>query len=123
MPINPSKGEREDDFISRCIETEISAGIPQDQAVAICYSKWTQDKMSKLSGVEKIQEKLKYARNFKGINLGENSEACWPGYIQVGTKTLNGREVPDCRGPVEMEQAQPSINSTYPGEISSGSKE
>jgi len=121
MPINPQSGEREDDFISRCIGIEISSGIPQDQAVAICYSKWRQDKMSKLSGAEKIQEKLKYARDFKGISLGENSDACWPGYIQVGTKTLDGREVPDCRGPVDME-TQPTISSTYPGE-SSGSKE
>jgi len=87
MPINPSKGEREDDFISRCIETEISAGIPQDQAIAICYSTWREDKGEKLTQQEKISSKLKQINHTH--------------YLET----------------------QPSINSTYPGEVSSGSKE
>jgi len=124
MPINPKSGETQDEFISRCIGVEVSSGKEQDQAAAICYSVWRKDKMSKLSGQDKIVEKLKFARDFKGINLGENSEACWPGYIQVGTKILDGREVPDCRGPVEMEEGVlPTIDSTYPGEHSTGSVE
>ena len=118
MPVNIKSGETEDEFISRCVGIEIDSGKPQDQAVAICYSYWKQDKMSKLKGQDKIIEKLKYNRDFRGINLtnfGINSEACWDNYIQVGTKMVDGREVPDCRGPVEME-TQPTIDSSYPGQ-------
>jgi len=118
MPINPKSGETQDEFISRCIGVEVSAGKEQDQATAICYSVWRKDKMSKLSGQDKIIEKLKFARDFKGINLGENSEACWPGYIQVGTKILDGREVPDCRGEIEMEEGVPHY--TKDGELWEG---
>ena len=38
--IEPSKGERENDFIPRCIEYEINEGKDSEQAAAICYSKW-----------------------------------------------------------------------------------
>ena len=38
MPIpQRSPGESRDEFISRCISTEVAAGKPQDQAAAICY--------------------------------------------------------------------------------------
>jgi hypothetical protein len=38
--IEPKPNETEEEFISRCIANEINDGYPQDQAVAICYSKW-----------------------------------------------------------------------------------
>ena len=38
--IEPSKGENENEFISRCIEYEINEGKDSEQAAAICYSKW-----------------------------------------------------------------------------------
>jgi hypothetical protein len=38
--IEPSKGERENDFIPRCIEYVINEGKDSEQAAAICYSKW-----------------------------------------------------------------------------------
>ena len=38
--IEPNAGESQDEFIPRCIAYEINNGIDQDQAVAICYSKW-----------------------------------------------------------------------------------
>lgn len=40
MPINPRAGESKDEFISRCIATEIEAGKDESQAAAICYTKW-----------------------------------------------------------------------------------
>ena len=119
MPVNPQKGEREEDFISRCIGEEISAGYEQSQAAAICYSYWRKDKMSKLSGQDKIVEKLKYNRDFRGINLQAAGleDACWEGYIAIGTKILDGREVPNCVPEGEnMESVQPTIDSSYPGE-------
>jgi hypothetical protein len=61
--------------------------------------------MSKLKDTSsKVMAAVTYNTKFRGINLinlGENSDACWENYIQVGTKMLDGREVPDCRGPIE----------------------
>jgi hypothetical protein len=46
MPIKPGKKETQDEFISRCIGEEINAGYEQDQAAAICYSKWEKESMA-----------------------------------------------------------------------------
>ena len=113
MPIDkPKAGETQDKYLEYCVPLEIKAGKPQDQAVAICISTYRKDKMSKLrTSEERVLSKLKYSQDFRGINLtnfGINSEACWDNYIQVGTKIVDGREVPDCRGPVEaMEEGVP----------------
>jgi len=40
--IEPSKGERENQFIPRCIEYVINEGKDNEQAAAICYSIWEQ---------------------------------------------------------------------------------
>lgn len=46
MPIKPKSSETEQEFISRCISEEINAGYEQDQAAAICYSKWEKENMA-----------------------------------------------------------------------------
>ena len=46
--IEPKEGETKDEFISRCIAKEIDNGYPQDQATAICYTKWDEDKYNEL---------------------------------------------------------------------------
>ena len=38
--VEPNTGEGHDDYMSRCIGVEIGEGKPQDQAIAICHSKW-----------------------------------------------------------------------------------
>ncbi len=38
MPIDRNPGESKDDFLSRCIATEVRSGKDQDQAAAICYT-------------------------------------------------------------------------------------
>jgi hypothetical protein len=38
--VEPMIGENHDDYMERCIGVEIGEGKPQDQAVAICHSKW-----------------------------------------------------------------------------------
>ena len=45
MPIDRMSGEGRDEFLSRCISTEVAAGKPQDQASAICYTKLKQVNM------------------------------------------------------------------------------
>ena len=39
MPIDRRPGEDRDEFLSRCVSTEIESGIAADQALAICYTK------------------------------------------------------------------------------------
>lgn len=98
MPVNPKKGEREEEFISRCIAEEIKGGYENPQAAAICYSYWRKDKMSKVKDTTaKVMAKVKYDTDFKGINLQEGLEgACWEGYEAIGMKELDGRMVPNC---------------------------
>ena len=99
MPVNIKKGEREEEFISRCIGEEIGAGYEADQAAAICYSYWRRDKMSKLTDpAAKVMAKVKYDADFRGIKLQDDGleGACWEGYEAIGTKILDGREVPNC---------------------------
>jgi hypothetical protein len=79
MPIKPQSGEREDDFISRCIGTEIGAGIPQDQAVAICYSTWREDKGEKLTMQEKVSSKLKQIAHIHSLETQPTIESTYPG--------------------------------------------
>ena len=125
MPIKVNSGETHDEFIGRCMSEESTSFPDTPQRYAVCESIYRKQEMSKLrTSQEKFTAKLKYSQDFRGINLtnfGENSEACWEGYIQVGTKILDGREVPDCRGPVDEMEVQPQISSTYPGEPMSGS--
>lgn len=100
MPVDIKKGEREEEFISRCIGEEVSAGYEQPQAAAICYSYWRKDKMSKIvDPTAKVMAKVAYDTDFRGIDLfAEPSleDACWEGYEAIGTKMLDGREVPNC---------------------------
>jgi len=99
MPIDINKGEREEEFISRCIADEVSAGKESDQAAAICYSYWRKDKMSKITNpAEKVMARVAFDTDFRGIKLADDGleGACWEGYIAIGTKILDGREVPNC---------------------------
>lgn len=103
MPIRPGSTETKEEFISRCIGEEITAGYEQAQAAAICYSKWDRKEMSKqkLSDPQKrVASKLNFEKKYEGINLaplekGPN-DPCWEDYVQVGTKIMDGREVPNC---------------------------
>ena len=104
MPVNPKAGETQEEFISRCIGEEIGAGYSQEQAAAICYSKWDRKELSKQKFSDprkRVAAKLNFERKYEGINLTALAEdglegACWDGYEAIGTKILDGREVPNC---------------------------
>jgi hypothetical protein len=99
MPVEIKKGEREEEFISRCIGEEINAGKEQSQAAAICYSYWRKDKMSKIKDTSaKVMAKVAYDTDFRGINLFAEAgeDPCTSGYEQYGMKELDGRMVPNC---------------------------
>ena len=98
MPIKPGKTEDEATFISRCMSEE-TQDYEQDQAYAICKSKWDRQEMSKITNTsEKVMARVAYDTKFRGINLlAEGLEdACWEGYEAIGTKDMDGREVPNC---------------------------
>ena len=108
MPVNIKKGEREEEYISRCIAEEVGAGYDTPQAAAICYSYWRKDKMSKITDTSsKILAKINYDKDFRGINLEAAGleDACWEGYEAIGTKIVDGREVPNCV-PIKEEMAR-----------------
>lgn len=98
MPIKVKPNETENEFIGRCISKEVNSGKEQDQAVAICYSYWDKENMSKIKDTtSKVMARVAYDTKFRGINLmAEDNDPCWDGYEQIGTKDMGGREVPNC---------------------------
>ena len=127
MPIKPGSTEDKETFISRCISEEISAGYEDTQAAAICYSKWDRRELSKQKfgdPQKRVQSKLNFEKKYEGINLaplekGPN-DPCYADYVQIGTKEMGGRQVPNCvpLSKIEMELEQDGINlqEDYPWE-------
>ena len=53
--------------------------------------------MSKIKNTsEKVMARVAYNEKFRGINLAGLEDACWDGYEAIGTKDMDGREVPNC---------------------------
>ena len=97
MPLDPPKsGESRDNYLNYCIPIEVQSGKEVDQAAAICNSYYDKDKMSKIKNTsEKVMARVAYNEKFRGINLAGLEDACWDGYEAIGTKDMDGREVPN----------------------------
>jgi hypothetical protein len=103
MPIPvPTANETEQEFVSRCI-SEVFNEYGQEQGSAICYSTYRTEKMSKMTTPQKVAFKVKQLKKYEGLNLLPNGEVnmiepnpCWEGWEAIGTKMLDGREVPNC---------------------------
>lgn len=110
MPIPKPEGrETEDKYISRCISEIASEYDVEGQAYAVCKSTYDRDKMSKITDTtSKVMAKVAYDTKFRGINLAGLEDACWEGYIAIGTKDMDGREVPNC---VPMKEEMEKIQS------------
>ena len=96
MPIpKVNKSETEEQYVSRCIG-EIYDEYGQEQSAAICYNTFRTE--TKMSGERLVASKINQMSKYRGINLAESSleDACWEGYEAIGTKILDGREVPNC---------------------------
>jgi hypothetical protein len=96
MPIpNPKSGETQDEFVSRCI-SEIYDEYGDSQSAAICYGKFREN----MSTEGKIASKLSQLKKYEGLNLKAvnmiEPNPCWDGYEAIGTKIVDGREVPNC---------------------------
>ena len=109
MPIpNPQAGESQDDFVSRCV-SQIYDEYGEEQSVAICITKYNEMNSIKRKDEHKsVLSKMERFRKdaYKGINLNEDGEVnleapCWKNYKQYGTKIVDGKEVPNCVGPIE----------------------
>ncbi len=98
MPIKPGKSENEQEFISRCMGEETQT-YENDQAYAICKSKWDRQEISKIKDTQaKVMARVAYDTKFRGINLAEDAmeNPCWSGWEMIGTKEMDGRTVPNC---------------------------
>lgn len=100
MPIPSIKsGETKNEFISRCVSAIVDE-YGQDQSLGICYSTWDSGKMSK-STSQRVAEKIARLGQTRGINMENDGTIdmetpCWEGYEMIGTKIVNGKEVPNC---------------------------
>jgi hypothetical protein len=93
MPIKPTKSETEQEFIGRCMSEEATAFPDKWKRHAVCISYWEKN----LSTQTKVNRRFS---KFKGITLTKLQngleDSCWPGWKALGTKILDGREVPNC---------------------------
>ena len=97
MPVKPTSSESEDQFIGRCMSEENESFPDEAQRYAVCKSKWDKDNMSKITNTsEKVMAAVAYNTKFRGINLQGLEDACWEGYEAIGTKDMDGRQVPNC---------------------------
>ena len=100
MPIPKPKGaESENEYVSRCMEAIGGEYDDNAQPLAICYATYRRKDMSKLSSTaQRVAAKIKFDADFRGIKLADDGleGACWEGYEAIGTKIVDGREVPNC---------------------------
>lgn len=89
MPINVKSGESEQEFVSRCIPIEIGAGKSADVAAGICYSIYQNRNMTTQ---QRVNQKIADLKKEELIT----PNPCQSGYIAIGTKIKDGREVPNC---------------------------
>ena len=97
MPVDkPKSGETEEQYLEYCIPAEIEAGYEAKMAAAICYSTYRNE--VRMSGERLVASKINQLSKYKGIYLAEGGleDACWEGWEAIGTKELDGREVPKC---------------------------
>jgi len=98
MPIpKPESGELEDKYIGRCISEISSKYDSEGQAYAVCKGTYDKDKMSKITDtMSKVMARVSFDTKYRGISFAEGGDPCWDGYEQIGTKDMDGREVPNC---------------------------
>ena len=86
--IDVKPGESESDYVSRCVSSsEMIGEFPdEDQRLAVCYSQYKQ--------------KFNFPKG-----------TCWKGYEPIGTKIVDGREVPNC---VPIKASQDFITEYIP---------
>jgi len=60
--VEPKANESEDEFIGRCISVEVGNGYDQEQAAAICYTKWDKKEFAEIEQ-DKLSTEIKIIRD------------------------------------------------------------
>ena len=91
MPIKVKSGETEEQFVQRCVPIEIGYGKSAEVASGICYSIYQNRNMKKTTQ-QIVNQKIADLKKEELIT----PNPCQSGYIAIGTKIKDGREVPNC---------------------------
>ena len=95
MPIpKPTAAETQNDYVGRCMSEISSEYDTNEQAVAICINTYQIGTMSKTTQ-DRVADKIKGVSLLQGLEKGPN-DPCWENYVQIGTKIVDGTEVPNC---------------------------
>jgi hypothetical protein len=88
MPIDRNPGEGKDEFLARCISTEVAAGKDNDQAAAICYTQ-----LKKINMAEEApaipQEEIDYCLL---VLQGQNPTYVGPGALKICIDRLTAKK-------------------------------
>lgn len=89
MPVDRNPGEDRDEFLSRCISTEIESGMERDQASAICYMKLKKVNMQE-EGPAIPQEEIDYCMD---MLKGQNPSYVGPGALKICIARLTAKKI------------------------------
>ena len=97
----PKEGEQRHEYILRCIPTIYKAGGEYDQrtATAMCADRYENSNTLLKKEAKMSNDSVnRVARNIRLYFADEPSleDACWEGYVAIGTKEVDGKEVPNC---------------------------
>ena len=88
MPIDRNPGEGRDEFLARCISTEVAAGKDNDQAAAICYTKLKKENMAEVAP-SIPQEDIDYCM---AMLKGQNPSYVGPGALKICIARLSAKK-------------------------------
>ena len=86
--------ETQNDYVGRCMSEISNEYDTNEQAVAICINTYQRGTMSKTTQ-DRVADKIKGVSLLQGLEKGPN-DPCYEDYVQIGTKIVDGREVPNC---------------------------
>lgn len=69
MP-KPAAGEKQNNFINRCVKQVMNEGSTQDQALGKCYGIWNDTKKAEKKIIENVKKSVKEMSNFLKDNYG-----------------------------------------------------
>jgi hypothetical protein len=89
MPVDRNPGESRDEFLSRCISTEVGSGMERDQASAICYMKLKKVNMQE-EGPAISQKDIDYCMD---MLKGQNPTYVGPAAMKICIARLTAKKI------------------------------
>lgn len=92
MPITKKAGETKQEFISRCISTEIKNGYDEKQAAAICYAYWKNMSLEDFNRIRKFEKQRVFvdSSNVDRVMWDSDTEELVVRFNSGGTYTYFG---------------------------------